>query len=298
MSIFARIFLFLGDRFKDLSSVTLSTLGYKRKLQLLHAYTKILFLQYTVGKVRAVERVSVLGFKIETPDWYSFFYIFREIFIHGIYHIPKKEQPRRVVDCGANIGMAILFYKWLWPDVIVHAYEPDPDTFKTLQKNVEGNALSGVTLHNVAVSASSGTLNFFSNPAQIGSGRNTTVKERGHKDFVSRKVESVDAATLLSEGAIDVLKMDIEGAEYEVLRRLVDSGGIKLVKHYIVEYHHNILGQKHTFADFLKLLDTCGMTYRIHSTDALNVENDNFYQDVMVHAYSGEVMQAHRSKES
>jgi hypothetical protein len=88
-----------------------------------------------------------------SPNWYTFFFIFREIFVHGVYSVPKSTTPKRIVDCGANIGMAVLYYKWLWPEVNIDAYEPDPDTFKVLKTNVAPNNFAQGRSRSIPLSA-------------------------------------------------------------------------------------------------------------------------------------------------
>ncbi|CRI66975.1 putative Methyltransferase FkbM family [Thiocapsa sp. KS1] len=286
MSVTARLLLFTRDRAKDIWSIPSLNIPVRQKFSLLKAYLHILVMQYVVSKFMPVKKISFLRYQVETPDWYSFFYIFREIFLHGIYAIPKGEQPpRRIVDCGANIGMAVLFYKWLWPNVTIEAYEPDPSTFEVLKRNIERNKLDSVTLHNKAVSSSEGSIRLYSNPTQEGSGKNTTVKERVSDDYVPYDVPCVDISTALEGDTVDILKMDIEGAEYDVLSRIVEKKKLGVIKHYIVEYHHNITDSKHTLSDFLKLLDSDHRVYRIHSEDSLVIDGKNFYQDIMIHAY-------------
>jgi FkbM family methyltransferase len=62
------------------------------------------------------------------------------------------------LDCGANIGLATLFFKRLYPESEIHAFEPDPETFKMLRRNVEQNSLSYVYLYNVALSDQQGAV--------------------------------------------------------------------------------------------------------------------------------------------
>ncbi|RPI02078.1 MAG: FkbM family methyltransferase, partial [Zetaproteobacteria bacterium] len=78
-------------------------------------------------------------------------FFFREIFIHGDYSFAAARENPLILDCGANIGMATLYFTWRYPRAEVHAFEPDPDTFALLKRNVEANGLTRTHAHQLAV---------------------------------------------------------------------------------------------------------------------------------------------------
>jgi FkbM family methyltransferase len=69
-----------------------------------------------------------------------------------------------ILDCGANIGMATLFFKWLYPNARIDAFEPDPKTFQLLENNVKQNHLTNVATHNCALWDIDGKIDFFVDP--------------------------------------------------------------------------------------------------------------------------------------
>jgi hypothetical protein len=87
------------------------------------------------------------------------------------------------------------------------------------------------------------------------------------------------------EGPIDLLKLDVEGAEDRVICDLAQSGKLRWIRQVIVEYHHNMPGQQSKLADFLRTLENCGMPYQIsRSTTSSSVTQRNLFQDIMVYA--------------
>jgi hypothetical protein len=64
-------------------------------------------------------------------------HLYREIFVRQYYYFRANTDHPVIFDCGANLGMATLFFKWLYPKSRVEAFEPDPGTFAVLQKNVD-----------------------------------------------------------------------------------------------------------------------------------------------------------------
>src|SRR5215467_13838161 len=83
----------------------------------------------------ASERIA--GFTIHAFDYDAISFLFGEIFLRGEYLFASKSPSPVILDCGANIGMASLFFKWLYPQSVVYAFEPDKNTFLMLQKNIE-----------------------------------------------------------------------------------------------------------------------------------------------------------------
>jgi FkbM family methyltransferase len=81
-----------------------------------------------------------------------------EVFTQRCYRRYIVEPEHGVlIDIGANIGMVTLDWASRIPHAVIHAYEPNPATFRTLQRNITGNGFSGrVRLYNEAVSGRAG----------------------------------------------------------------------------------------------------------------------------------------------
>jgi FkbM family methyltransferase len=71
-----------------------------------------------------------------------------------------------IFDCGANIGMATLYFKWLYPNARIEAFEADPTAFAVLEMNIARNRLTNVTAHNCALWDENGQIEFFVDRAQ------------------------------------------------------------------------------------------------------------------------------------
>ncbi|KKS84806.1 MAG: Methyltransferase FkbM family [Parcubacteria group bacterium GW2011_GWA2_43_11] len=236
----------------------------KKKLQLLFAYIKITIIQHSVGKFLNIKKVSFLSFQVETFNFYSFYYLFREIFVLGTYY--SDQSPKLIIDCGANIGMATLYFKWLWPDVKIESFEPDKKTFELLEINIKNNKLLNINLINKAVSDKDGSINFYSDVNRLGSLKMSTMKERvGELCSVGNKVPSIDFANFLGSKEVDILKMDIEGAEYVVMKKITEAGLLKNISELFIEYHHNLLN-KENFSDFLSFFEKKEKKYILNTS--------------------------------
>ena len=153
-----------------------------------------------------------------------------------------------VLDCGANIGeVTTVLAK---TGATVHAFEPDPYAFGQLEKRTK--AMPNVVRHNTAVGVSAGTIklmravNFDDNPK--GASVKSTVISGGRK--IDEDPDSAVTVPLISlfdfiddltreHGEIAFLKMDIEGAELEILEQMHERGLFDRIRLTVAETHEN-----------------------------------------------------------
>jgi len=198
---------------------------------------------------------------------HEFLHSIDEIFIKEIYKIDLPKNPF-ILDCGANLGFSVIYFKRKYPDAELIAFEPDEYNFPLLQKNINSFHFEGVELRKEAVWKENTTLNFSSegsmasridDSGENGSG-NGRVKAVRLRDFLSRKV--------------DLLKIDIEGAEYEVLKDIQDR--LNMVDNLFFEYH-GTFQQAPELIDSLKILNEAGFSFYIR--EATEVYKTPFSRD-------------------
>lgn len=171
----------------------------------------------------------LLGKKIEITDPYWYVYSYEELFINQIYRFTSTKETPYIIDCGANIGLSILFFKNIFPKAVIIAFEPDAEIFTTLKRNIQNYNLSDVTLIQKAVWTSDGE-HFFYSDGSVG-GR---LLENASEKMRTIQVQTVRLLDYL-ESSIDFLKIDIEGAEYSVICDIAYN--LHKVENLFVEYH-------------------------------------------------------------
>jgi FkbM family methyltransferase len=129
-----------------------------------------------------------------------------------LYKVLKNEEIKTVVDVGANIGQFTNAIKFWYPEVAMHSFEPDLDTFEILQKNTKD--LSGVKIYDFGLSEKEGEFNFHKAKT---SGMSSLIKTSEDQDCIKVKVKKADDV-LKGISTIDVFKIDVEGAELSVLQ--------------------------------------------------------------------------------
>jgi len=152
-----------------------------------------------------------------------------EIFKEEIYKFTSESPTPYIIDCGANIGLSVLYFKRLFPDSEIVAFEPDEKIFKILERNT--NSLENVTIVKKAVWTEETTLEFFSEGALAGS-----------------------VVTDFSN------KTDIEGAENTVFFDIADH--LHHVQNLFLEYH-GLIGEPQNLGEILNVLKEKGFQYYI-----------------------------------
>ena len=205
--------------------------------------------------------VSLGEFTVCVNDGPNFAILCKDIFEKRIYHFESDSPGPVIIDCGSNIGMSILYFKKIYPKAKIIGFEPDPGIFTYLQKNIQANRIEGVTVHMAALASDSGTgilvgdgkygSSLALNPDAVGPAREGI------------EVSCVRLADYLDE-PIDLLKMNIEGVEWPVLKDTGDR--LRLVRQMIIEYHH-LPGLPRTLHEILGLLDRLGFEVMINDFD-------------------------------
>lgn len=160
-----------------------------------------------------------------------------------------------VIDCGANIGTSCLYFKTLYPDAKITAFEADRNIYEVCVSNLQKNNITDVDVIHKAVWIDDKGIDFSPDGADGGS-----IQGEGDKN----RVPSVRLSTVLMEfNEIDLLKMDVEGAEYEVIKDCQDA--LDNVKNIFIEYHSwNNLNQK--LSEILAILEKNNFRYYIETT--------------------------------
>jgi FkbM family methyltransferase len=188
----------------------------------------------------------------------------KDIFVRRIYHFESHRSDPLIIDCGSNIGLSILYFVSTYPSSRVIAFEPDPTIFPYLQENMSLNKVNNVELIHAAVSTRAGTMSLLSD-GTCGSCLAQHASADGPPASSAHDVPSVRLRDYLTE-RVDFLKMNIEGAEWEVLEDSEDR--LFQVREMVIEYHH-LPGLPRTLHRILALLDRQGFEFLINDFDAI-----------------------------
>ena len=198
---------------------------------------------------------SLLNMEIQLVDAASFLFQYKEIFQKQIYQFPAQTSAPRIIDCGANIGLSVIYFKRLYPESRIIAFEPDPSIFAVLEQNIKQCGYADIELINKAVWTEETTLEFLPD----GSDGGRMVQMSAERPRI--QVPTARMKDYLNE-PVDFLKIDIEGAETEVLQSCQDE--LFNVRYLFIEYH-SFANEKQTLLTIMQILYAAGFRVYIHS---------------------------------
>lgn len=189
-----------------------------------------------------------------------------EIFWRKTYHSSsvRWQDFNTIIDLGANIGMASLFFAAKSPRATIYAVEPDPENFELLTANLSQEiSASRLVPVQSAITAGNGMIHLIRN-------------EKAYNSFVSEEIVSgITVRTRDMEGFlrdmfiddVDLLKIDIEGREADLFSG--DTGWLQKVRNIVMECHSEEIRNK-----AVSVLQEYG--FSVHSRN-----NDRSYADIL-----------------
>lgn len=226
----------------------------------LYFFTKKTFRLYVYYVLRHGNRRRyrplVLKFRstiFKIPDALSFIGQFKDIFVDEIYRFQTDAHSPVILDGGANIGVSTLFFIQNYPTAQIRAYEADPTIFQYLKVNLSKFEGKNVELFGKAVWVENGFISFAAEGSDAGYIAENVPSALKVPTFrLKEEIEKLEQ--------VDMLKLDIEGAETKVLTDCGDS--LSKVKNIFVEFH-SYAQQPQELDLLLKLLSENGFRYYI-----------------------------------
>lgn len=190
----------------------------------------------------------------------AFYDTYNEIFGSKIYDFNTIAPQPVIIDCGANMGLSILFFSKRFPNAEIIAFEPDDAVLPFLEKNIYSQGIKNVELHKKAVWREETELTFYTDNGLGG---------RIGKEYNNQTPKIIKAIRLRNflNRPINMLKIDIEGSEYTVLQDCENL--LHNVNHIFVEYHSFFDEEQH-LEDILTILKRQGFRYHLRQSFSRN----------------------------
>lgn len=159
-----------------------------------------------------------------------------EVFIDADYKILEpiiQKAQNCIIDIGAHIGFFSIYASLLNPDIQIFSFEPEPNNFQTLKENLKTNHIKNVIIKNLAIADEMGQKKLF-------------ISEDSHNHslvFQTEKQLTIPATSLTkifeNISYCDLIKLDAEGAEFQILQSLPQNIFPK-IKTFYIEYHEQL----------------------------------------------------------
>jgi FkbM family methyltransferase len=186
----------------------------------------------------------------------------QEVLVDEIYKVNLGSNAR-IIDCGANIGLSVLYFKSICPSAHITAFEPDRHNFELLTKNCIVNNLKQVDLVEAAVWIENTQLKFIAQ-----GGMDSKISEGAEEGILVKAYSLIDYL----QDPVDFLKLDIEGAEFEVLKNIEEY--MDKIATLFIEYHGSF-SQTNELIAILDMVQKAG--FYVYIKEACNVYPTPFY---------------------
>ena len=213
-------------------------------------------LRRQIGHMARSQRIELDEFEGRLTDGPNGYIQYKDLFIRQIYRFNATRPDPRIIDSGSNVGMSIAYFKHRYPLSRIVGFEPDSEIFRILEENVRTSRLKDVQLVKAALGREKGTA-CFAPDGEAGGQLNPDGASQVRVDRLS---------AYLAE-PVDFLKLNIEGAELEVLEEIAQSGRLSNVREMVIEYHGWPNGEQR-LGDILNLLNQHGFRYLLHDFDS------------------------------
>ncbi len=252
------------------------------------------YISYEAKELRRIKKIpryqvgttKIFGFDFTFVDSASFIGQYADIFEKQSYKFNTANEQPVIIDCGANVGVSILYYIRQYPKAKITAFEPDKNVFSILKKNVQKINNSNITLINKGLWNTEGEMVFMEEGADGGQ-----VLDNNNGFLQNLKTVNIETTSLrnyLTE-KIDFLKIDIEGAEAVVIE---DCENLLLNAQRIFIEFHSTINKQQQLDTILSGLKKNNFRYYIESVTLSNEKPfinlrtiNNFDNLVSIYAY-------------
>jgi FkbM family methyltransferase len=182
---------------------------------------------------------------------------------HGAVAI---ENGWTVLDVGAGLGDFAVRVAREHPRCAVYAFEPLPESFALLEENIRRNGVANVRAFPEAIAGRAGNLDLYTVTGL--SGQHRTAGDGASAVAAAIRVPAItlaDALAKLPSSRCDFVKIDCEGAEYDILLE-ADPTTLSRIGHFAMEYHDAVTA--HTHEELVGFLQKHGFAVRTRSSPA------------------------------
>ena len=175
--------------------------------------------------------------------------VMREIFEYGEYKMAEyiiRDAKYPIVDVGAHIGLFAIYCRAINDDVEVYCLEPEHNNVKKMTRNLQENDIENVFVSQMALSRSSGDRKLVLTP-DFHNYHLATKDVSGERVVMVKTIDFASFCRRNGLSRISLVKMDIEGGEYEILENMTPDD-FAMIDNLVMEYHDGV-EKKHSILE-------------------------------------------------
>ena len=255
-------------------------------------YLPLKLLSYFSNKSEIVKDIQGNKMILSLKD----FGISRELALYGFHEKNSTRQIKnilkpgmKIVEVGANIGYyALIEAKLIGKSGIVYAFEPSPNNFEFLKRNIALNKYKNVEIYKKAIGPETGTSKFFvANRSNLSSLIKREDWASLYNDNNCIDVAVIKLDEFLKDKKVDLIRMDIEGYELEVLKGLKDTlSSYDAPQYFFIEIHSELLHkQDYSAGGTIRYLENFGYSVTKSFYRGSSEVSVNNTRDLLMHPY-------------
>ena len=158
-----------------------------------------------------------------------------------------------ILDIGGGIGDFSIYAAKQFPKTSVYTYEPTPESFRLLEENLRINNVENVIPYKKAIWSTDGKLTLDISEGEPIQYKSKQIEKHNHHNKSAIEIESISLENALNSTGVaicNLLKIDCEGAEYEILFNAPEET-LERIERIVMEYHDSLDGNHQQIFDFL-----------------------------------------------
>lgn len=208
------------------------------------------------------------GCQMEFSNLHDLSVIIEELLIDEEYYFETDIRAPTIIDGGANIGLAIYYFKKRYPNARIIAFEPVKTLYEIICRNIVRNHWENVDVYPYALSDAEEKRIFYKTPSSLaGSLTRRYLEDTDEENIETSEVRCVPLAGYLGQ-KIAFLKLDVEGSELKALRGA--STGLARVERLFIEFHKGRYVADNSLVQLLAILEDAGFDYQIGKSRAFS----------------------------
>jgi FkbM family methyltransferase len=168
---------------------------------------------------------SKVFYRSSTSDMILIYEILLQSKYKSEYFFPNELNPKVIFDIGGNIGITAIYLASIFPGAKIYTFEPLPDNFEILEKNIQ--KYDNIEAFNIGLGSKNGNFKvYLSSDSENFGGISFYPDPIGNNSdsFISCEVKNInEVMTMLNIKSVDLIKIDTEGAEYDILTAIKES---------------------------------------------------------------------------
>lgn len=185
-----------------------------------------------------MESTKLGKFEVVYPNQREFHSIKREIWGQDCYYFETDNPKPFIIDIGAHIGISVLYFKALYPNSNIIAFEPNPKNLDYLNENILINGLDDTSVIPKAIWKENGVKKLYIDSTDNDWNSNSSFLEgswNGKENTESISVETTRLDEFIENRCVDCLKLDVEGSEISILKSIKKY--FNNIENIFIEYH-------------------------------------------------------------